>query len=69
MLPEETADLTPPLHDLRLLDAGCGTGRRLSGTGAALAVGVDISPETIENLRIASVVDSGGLGRGKLEQT
>jgi malonyl-CoA O-methyltransferase len=44
---ELTADLTPPLQDLRLLDAGCGTGRRLSGAGAALAVGVDISPEML----------------------
>lgn len=44
---ELTTDLTPPLADLRLLDAGCGTGRRLSGVGAALAVGVDISPEML----------------------
>ena len=44
---ELTADLTPPLQDLRLLDAGCGTGRRLAGVGAALAVGVDISPEML----------------------
>jgi malonyl-CoA O-methyltransferase len=44
---ELTADLTPPLQDLRLLDAGCGTGRRLAGTGAALAVGVDLSPEML----------------------
>ena len=44
---ELTADLTPPLQNLRLLDAGCGTGRRLGGTGAALAVGVDISPEML----------------------
>ena len=44
---ELTGDLTPPLQDLRLLDAGCGTGRRLSGVGAALAVGVDISPEML----------------------
>ena len=44
---ELTADLTPPLHDLRLLDAGCGTGRRLFGIGAALAVGVDLSPEML----------------------
>jgi malonyl-CoA O-methyltransferase len=44
---ELTADLTPPLQDLRLLDAGCGTGRRLSGAHAALAVGVDLSPEML----------------------
>ena len=39
--------LTPPLHGLRLLDAGCGTGRRLHGTGAATAGGVDLSPEML----------------------
>lgn len=39
--------LTPPLHGLRLLDAGCGTGRRLRGTGAALALGVDITPQML----------------------
>jgi malonyl-CoA O-methyltransferase len=44
---ELTADLTPPLPGLRLLDAGCGTGRRLDGVGAVLAVGVDISPEML----------------------
>ena len=44
---ELTADLTPPLEGLRLLDAGCGTGRRLHGTGAALAVGIDLSPEML----------------------
>jgi len=44
---ELTADLTPPLHGLRLLDAGCGTGRRLCGLCAAKAVGVDISPEML----------------------
>ena len=44
---ELAADLTPPLEGLRLLDAGCGTGRRLKGTGAALAVGADLSPEML----------------------
>jgi SAM-dependent methyltransferase len=39
--------LTPPLSGLRLLDAGCGTGRRLRNTGAASALGVDISPEML----------------------
>jgi malonyl-CoA O-methyltransferase len=39
--------LTPPLHGRRLLDAGCGTGRRLRGTGAMSAVGVDLSPEML----------------------
>jgi len=41
-------EMTPPLAGLRLLDAGCGTGRRLLGSGAATAVGVDLSPEMIE---------------------
>ena len=39
--------LTPSLRGRRLLDAGCGTGRRLRGTGAASAVGVDLSPEML----------------------
>jgi malonyl-CoA O-methyltransferase len=39
--------LTPPLAGKRLLDAGCGTGRRLVEAGAALAVGVDLSPEML----------------------
>lgn len=41
------AAMTPPLAGLRLLDAGCGTGRRLRGSGAAAATGVDLSPEMI----------------------
>ncbi len=39
--------LTPPLAGLRLLDAGCGAGRRLLGCGATSAVGVDLSPEML----------------------
>lgn len=42
------AAATPPLSGLRLLDAGCGTGRRLRNTGAASAIGVDLSPEMLE---------------------
>ncbi|HYG30056.1 MAG TPA: class I SAM-dependent methyltransferase [Allosphingosinicella sp.] len=42
------AEMTPPLSGSRLLDAGCGTGRRLRGTGAARAVGIDLSPEMLE---------------------
>ena len=45
---ELAADLTPPLDGLRLLDAGCGTGRRLRGCGAAFAVGVDLCPEMLD---------------------
>ena len=44
---ELVTELTPPLIGLRLVDAGCGTGRRLRAAGAASAVGVDISPEMI----------------------
>lgn len=37
--------LTPPLAGRALLDAGCGTGRRLVGvSGARLVVGVDLVP-------------------------
>jgi malonyl-CoA O-methyltransferase len=45
---EIVGELTPPLDSLRLLDAGCGTGRRLFGTAALEAVGIDSSPEMIE---------------------
>lgn len=42
------AELTPPLGALRLLDAGCGAGRRLLAAGAASATGVDLSPEMLD---------------------
>lgn len=54
---ELAADLTPPLAGLRLLDAGCGTGRRLQGTGSASITGVDLSPEMLD----------AGVGRGRRE--
>lgn len=43
------AAMTPPLGGRRLLDAGCGTGRRLRPrrADAALAVGVDLTPEML----------------------
>jgi malonyl-CoA O-methyltransferase len=42
------AELTPPLGGLRLLDAGCGTGRRLRAVdGAALAAGADLTWEML----------------------
>jgi len=42
------AALTPPLRGLRLLDAGCGTGRRLRAAGgAALAAGADLTWEML----------------------
>jgi len=38
-------ELTPPLAGRALLDAGCGTGRRIAGVnGARLVVGVDLVP-------------------------
>ncbi len=46
--------MTPLLAGLHLLDAGCGTGRRLRGCGAAQVVGVDAS---------AAMLDA-GIGRG-----
>lgn len=39
--------MTPPLGGLHLLDAGCGTGRRLRRTRAAFAVGLEPSAEMI----------------------
>ena len=44
---ELVGKLSPPLQGLRLLDAGCGTGRRLLACGAAEAVGVDICAEML----------------------
>lgn len=48
--------MTPPLGGRRLLDVGCGTGRRLAGCGAAEAVGIDLSPEMLD----------AGIGRGSV---
>ena len=42
------AELSPPLAGVRLLDAGCGTGRRLRAVrGPALAVGADLTWEML----------------------
>jgi malonyl-CoA O-methyltransferase len=41
------AAMTPPLAGLRLLDAGCGTARRVRRAGAASAVGLDSSWEML----------------------
>ncbi|HEX4695433.1 class I SAM-dependent methyltransferase [Sphingomonas sp.] len=48
--------MTPPLAARRLLDAGCGVGRRLTDCGAAEAVGVDPSAAMLE----------AGVGLGKV---
>jgi malonyl-CoA O-methyltransferase len=39
--------MTPPLAGLRLLDAGCGTGRRLRDAGADRSAGLDASSEML----------------------
>jgi malonyl-CoA O-methyltransferase len=39
--------LSPSPKGLRLLDVGCGTGRRLVGTGAAFAVGIEPCAEML----------------------
>lgn len=45
---EVGARLGPAPAGKRLLDVGCGTGWRLQGTGAARAVGVDLSSDMLE---------------------
>jgi malonyl-CoA O-methyltransferase len=45
---ELVGELTPNLSTARLLDAGCGEGRRLREAGAGSAVGVDLSPEMLQ---------------------
>lgn len=44
---ELVSDMTPPLDGLRLLDAGCGTGRRIRSARAALRVGLDASEDML----------------------
>jgi malonyl-CoA O-methyltransferase len=45
------ADLRVPTAGARLLDVGCGTGRRLRDAAAAFSVGVDLSLEMIDHGR------------------
>ena len=44
---EVVARLSPSPRGLRLLDVGCGTGRRLVGTGAARAIGIEPCAEML----------------------
>jgi SAM-dependent methyltransferase len=44
---ELAAELSPSVSGRRLLDAGCGTGRRFAGQRAALAIGVDRCAEML----------------------
>src|SRR5262249_16213127 len=55
--------LTPSPQDRRLLDVGCGTGLRLKDCGAALAMGVDASPEMLaaSGLTNVATADVGAL--------
>jgi len=41
------AELSIPTAGCRLLDAGCGTGRRLHAAGAAFGVGIDLTTEML----------------------
>jgi malonyl-CoA O-methyltransferase len=49
-----------PVAGKRLLDAACGNGRRLHGSDARLAIGIDITPEmlpTVPNLEHYAAAD------------
>ena len=46
---ELARELSPPLAGKRLLDAGCGTGRRLRGVDTSFAAGIDGSPEMLRS--------------------
>src|SRR4030095_2955425 len=53
---EMVAGLGVMVEGRRVLDAGCGTGRRLRHTTAALAVGVDLSYHMLAQARCASAL-------------
>ena len=53
------SSMTPPLAGARLLDAGCGTGRRVRSTQAAFAVGLEPS-----RAMLAAGIASDGLMTG-----
>ena len=40
-----------PVTGKRLLDAACGTGRRLRGAAAGLAIGIDLTPEMLPKVQ------------------
>lgn len=63
---EAVDSLTPPVAGIRLLDAGCGTGRRLHGTAAAVAVGVDISDAMIAEAQKAGLQPKVNLAVGDI---
>jgi malonyl-CoA O-methyltransferase len=52
---EQARELSPPLAGKRLLDAGCGTGRRLLGVNASFAAGIDACPEMLRSGQAARV--------------
>lgn len=52
---EVVGSLDVALHGRSLLDVGCGTGRRLRESGAAVAVGIDVVPEMLLQARGAPV--------------
>ena len=52
-------EMSPPLADARLLDAACGTARRLrSAQGTLWRVGVDLVPEMLEIARRAARMEA-----------
>ncbi|MEP6491280.1 MAG: methyltransferase domain-containing protein [bacterium] len=50
------AELSVPTAGCRLLDVGCGTGRRLHAAGAAFAVGIDLTAEMLRRARDTDLV-------------
>jgi malonyl-CoA O-methyltransferase len=58
--------LGPSPVDRHLLDAGCGTGWRMAGTGAVQAVGVDLSPEMLSQARRNAALTDSTLLEGDL---
>jgi len=48
---EIVGSLHVAVHGRSLLDVGCGTGRRLRESGAAVAVGIDVAPEMVLQAR------------------